>query len=61
MAPGFSTVDFGIQHQLKINNYDVKLSAMCYNLLGKDYWISRGTSVALGNPRTFMLSAQFNF
>ncbi len=61
MAPGFTTMDLGVQHNLKFNGFNVKLNAMCYNVLGKDYWISRGNSVALGNPRTFMVSAQMNF
>lgn len=38
----------------------VKLSAMCYNLTGKDYWIAYGSGLHLSSPRTFMLSAQFD-
>ncbi len=54
------TFDLGYKHKTKINSTPVTLTAMCYNVLGKDYWISRGTSVALGAPRTMMLSAQFD-
>ena len=60
MAPDYMTFDIGYKHKTKINSTPVTLSAMCYNVLGKDYWISRGTSVALGAPRTMMLSAQFD-
>ena len=60
MTDAFATVDFGVKHKTKINTVPVTLSAMCYNLFGENYWISRGTSVALGAPRTFMLSAQFD-
>lgn len=60
MAPDYMTFDLGYKHKTTINTTPVTLSAMCYNVLGKDYWISRGTSVALGAPRTLMLSAQFD-
>ena len=60
MAPDYMTFDLGYKHKTKINSTPVTLTAMCYNVLGKDYWISRGTSVALGAPRTMMLSAQFD-
>ena len=59
-APDYMTFDLGYKHKTKINSTPVTLTAMCYNVLGKDYWISRGTSVALGAPRTMMLSAQFD-
>lgn len=60
MAPDYMTFDLGVRHKTEINSTPVTLSAMCYNAFGKDYWISRGTSVALGAPRTFMLSATFD-
>ena len=60
MAHDYMTFDLGYKHKTKINSTPVTLTAMCYNVLGKDYWISRGTSVALGAPRTMMLSAQFD-
>ena len=60
MAPGYATFDVGFKHKTKINTVPVTLSTMCYNLFGKDYWLSRGTSVALGAPRTLMFSAQFD-
>lgn len=59
-APDYITFDLGYKHKTEINTTPVTLSLMCYNAFGKDYWISRGTSVALGAPRTFMLSAQFD-
>ena len=59
-TPAFATVDFGIKHKTEVIDIPVTLSAMCYNMLGEDYWISRGTSVAFGAPRTFVLSAQFD-
>lgn len=59
-TPAFATVDFGVKHKTEVIDIPVTLSAMCYNVFGEDYWISRGTSVAFGAPRTFMLSAQFD-
>ena len=59
-VPSHTTFDLGYTHKTEINSTPVTLSAMCYNVLGKDYWISRGTSTAFGTPRTFMLSAQFD-
>lgn len=60
MAPSYTTVDLGFKHKTKVEVTPVTLSLMCYNAFGEDYWISRGTSVALGAPRTWMLSAQFD-
>jgi len=60
MVKAFATFDLGVKHKFNMGKTGVTLSATCYNLLGKDYWISRGTSVALGAPRTIMLGAQFD-
>lgn len=60
MAPSYMTVDLGFKHRSKVQTTPVTLNLMCYNVFGEDYWISRGTSVALGAPRTWMLSAQFD-
>ncbi len=59
-APAFVTFDLGFKHATHLGETPVTLRAMCYNVFGKDYWISRGTSVALGAPRTVMLSASFD-
>ena len=60
-VPSYLTFDLGINYKTKINNTPVTLTAMCYNLTGKDYWLPQsGTNyLALSNPRTLMLSAQF--
>lgn len=60
MVKSFATFDLGVKHKFYMGKTGVTVNATCYNLLGKDYWISRGTSVALGAPRTFMLGAQFD-
>ena len=59
-APSYTVVDLGVSYNTKINNVPVKLSAMCYNLFDKDYWVvARGDQVYLSTPRTFFLSAEF--
>ncbi|MDY2637649.1 MAG: TonB-dependent receptor [Phascolarctobacterium sp.] len=61
-VPSYVTFDLGVNYKTKINQLPVKLSAMCYNLTDKDYWMGRGGSSTFGlsMPRTFMLSAQFD-
>lgn len=58
-TPDYMLFDLGMKYKTEISSVPVTWSLMCYNVFGKDYWISRGTSVALGAPRTIMLSAQF--
>jgi len=60
--PSYVTFDLGVNYKTKINTVPVKLSAMCYNVADKDYWMGRGSSTTIGlsMPRTFMLSAQFD-
>ena len=60
--PSYVTFDLGVNYKTKINTVPVKLSAMCYNVADKDYWMGRGSSTTFGlsMPRTFMVSAQFD-
>lgn len=59
-APSYMVYDLGVTYNTKINSTPVKLSAMCYNLLDKDYWtVARGDQVYLSTPRTFFVSAEF--
>ena len=60
--PSHLTYDLGVSYKTKVNTIPVKLSAMCYNVTDKDYWMGRGgsTTIGLSMPRTFMLSAQFD-
>lgn len=60
-TPAHMTFDLGMTYKTKMGNTGVKLQAMCYNLLGKDYWLSRNeTGVALGAPRSLSLTATFD-
>lgn len=59
-VPSYLTFDLGVKYKTKVSHTPVTLSAMCYNLTGKDYWITSGNTTILSNPRTFMLSAEFD-
>jgi iron complex outermembrane receptor protein len=61
--PSWYSVDLGYRFEMTIHDIPITLRAMCYNLLGRDYWIGRGGSnvIGLSMPRTLSLSAQFDF
>ncbi|MDO4179091.1 MAG: TonB-dependent receptor, partial [Phascolarctobacterium sp.] len=54
--------DLGVRYKTKINRMPVTLTATCFNLFGKDYWLPRATTQMgiLGNPRTFAIGASFD-
>lgn len=59
---GQTLVDLGVSWDTRFGKQLVTLSAWCYNLLNKDYWYAAGgNNIGLGAPRTFAVSAQFNF
>jgi len=60
--PGYTTFDVGVRHKCRMGDTDMTIVAACYNVTGKDYWMtrSRGAEVILGTPRTFMLSTKFD-
>lgn len=61
--PGYTTFDLGMNYRTHLGSNPLTLTAMCYNVTNKDYWMGRGSSTTFGlsMPRTFMLSAQLNF
>ena len=46
-----------------MNGKPVTVSAMCYNMFNKKAWYSadQGNQLLIGEPRTFVLSAKFEF
>ena len=60
-VPSHVLFDLGAAYQTKIDKTPVTFRAMLYNVAGKDYWSMRdnSTSLALGAPRTFTFSANF--
>lgn len=61
--PAFSTFDIGVNYKLDTDFADIRFNAMCYNVANKSYWHGRGgsTTFGLSMPRSFMVSAQFDF
>lgn len=61
--PSYTVLDLGVNYKTTISDIPVTFTAMCYNALDKDYWMGRGSSTTFGlsMPRTFMLSASFDF
>lgn len=60
-VPSHTLFDLGATYRTTMGRTPVTLSAMVYNVTGKDYWNPRGdsSSLALGAPRTFTFSANF--
>lgn len=62
-VPGFLRYDLGASYKLKMEKETVTITAMCYNLTNKKYWIPAAGSnlLDLSSPRTFVLSANYEF
>lgn len=61
-VPGYVVYDLGVEYKTHFGKTPVKLSVMCYNITDKDYWMaSRGDNLYVSTPRTWTLSAQFDF
>ncbi|WP_295236646.1 TonB-dependent receptor [Veillonella sp.] len=61
-VPSYTVFDVGVQHKLTIGDIPTTLSFMAYNVFDKKYWMAaRGNQVYVSMPRTYMLSAQFDF
>ena len=62
--PSHVTLDLFASHKTKINNLPVKFTAACYNVTNDSHWIAQvgqTNKFMLNNPRSFMLSAEFEF
>ena len=63
-VPSYTTFDFFVNYKTKWGRTPVKLSASLYNAFNKDHWVlqpGQGSKLMLDMPRTFMLSASFDF
>lgn len=58
-VPSHVLFDLGATYEADVRNTPITFKAMLYNVFGKDYWSARAgnSTVVLGTPRTFMLSA----
>lgn len=61
-VPSYMTLDLGFKYKTRVSHTPVIFGLICYNVLGKDYWIAKSgvDTVILSNPRTFVLSAQLS-
>lgn len=62
--PSHVTLDLFASHKTKINNLPVKFTAACYNVANDSHWIAQvgqANKFMINMPRSFMLSAEFEF
>ena len=62
--PSHLTLDLFASHKTNINGVPVKFIAACYNVANDSHWIAQTgqpNKFMLNNPRSFMLSAEFEF
>ena len=58
---GWTRVDFGARYRTEIARKPVTLRANIENAFGENYWLTTGTFVTVGSPRTVIVSASFDF
>lgn len=60
-VPSYCVFDLGAAYKTKLGAVPVTIDAMCYNITDKDYWQAQAgsSSLFLGGPRTFVVSATF--
>ncbi|WP_159998361.1 TonB-dependent siderophore receptor [Roseomonas sp. 18066] len=57
----WTRVDIGARYRTEIQGKPVTFRANLENLFGEDYWLTTGTYVTVGSPRTVIVSASFDF
>lgn len=63
-VPSSTVFDFFAKYKTKWGDTPVTLSAACYNAFNKSYWglqPGQGNKLLLSSPRSFILSASFDF
>ncbi|MFX5295611.1 TonB-dependent ferric acinetobactin receptor BauA [Acinetobacter baumannii] len=61
-VPGRTLLDVGARYSTKVEDHPVTFRANIYNLTNKAYWAQpQLTNLALGAPRTYMLSVSYDF
>lgn len=58
---GWTRVDFGARYRTEIADKPVMFRANLENAFGENYWLTTGTYVTVGSPRTFIVSAAVDF
>jgi iron complex outermembrane receptor protein len=57
----WTRVDVGARYATSFNGKPVTIRANIENLFDKDYWLTTGTFVTVASPRTYIVSAAFDF
>ncbi|WP_247874129.1 TonB-dependent receptor [Azospirillum sp. TSH58] len=58
---GWTRFDIGARYTTDVSGKPVVLRASVENLFDKEYWLTTGTYVTVGSPRTVLLSATVDF
>jgi len=59
--PDWTRVDVGARYKTMLNGRPVTIRANIENLFDERYWLTTGNFVTVGSPRTYILSAAFDF
>lgn len=59
--PDWTRVDVGARYATSLNGRPVTIRANIENLFDKRYWLTTGTFVTAASPRTYIVSAAFDF
>ncbi|WP_456632868.1 TonB-dependent receptor [Bradyrhizobium sp. USDA 10063] len=60
--PDWTRVDIGARYTTTaLNGRPVTIRANIENVTGENYWLTTGTFVTVGSPRTYIVSAAFDF
>ena len=57
----WTRVDIGARYVTAFNGRPVTIRANIENLFDNNYWLTTGTFVTVGSPRTYIVSAAFDF
>jgi len=56
----WTRVDLGARYATAFNGRTVTIRANVENVAGARYWLTTGTFVTVGSPRTYIVSAAFD-
>ncbi|MBO4227275.1 TonB-dependent siderophore receptor [Bradyrhizobium neotropicale] len=59
--PDWTRVDIGARYATSIDGRPVTIRANIENVTGENYWLTTGTFVTVASPRTYIVSASFDF
>lgn len=59
--PDWTRLDIGARYATAFNGRPVTIRANIENVTGENYWLTTGTYATVGSPRTYVVSAAFDF